>query len=70
MIPPLSSPLVFLFSTGRRINREGGKAKLKSLTADVGLIRVVVRREAPSNHADGYPHDGVVKHTNSLFQFK
>jgi len=24
------------------------------LTADVGLIRVVVRREAPSNHADGY----------------
>ena len=25
----------------------------KSLTTDVGLIRVVVRREASSNHADG-----------------
>jgi len=25
------------------------------LTADVGLIRVVVRRFAPSNHADAYP---------------
>jgi len=45
--------------TGRRISREDGKAarteKPKALTADVGLIRVVVRREAPSNHADGYP---------------
>ena len=29
--------------------------KPKALTADVGLIRVVVRREAPSNHADWNP---------------
>jgi hypothetical protein len=28
--------------------------KPQALTADVGLIRVVVRRGAPSNHADAY----------------
>ena len=41
---------VFCDLTGRRISREDG---LKALTADVGLIRVVVRREAPSNQRIG-----------------
>ena len=30
----------------------GAADKPKALTADVGLIRVVVRRKAPSTHAD------------------
>ena len=34
----------------------GAAEKPKALTADVGLIRVVVPREAPSSHADGNPN--------------